>query len=66
MDTRQSTIGFGVFLGDSLVSQKSKRQYVVSRSSTEAEYRAMAITTTELVWLQELVSDFGVITSAPT
>ena len=53
------SLHFVFFLGDSLIYWKSKKQDVVSMSSTEAEYRAMASTTHEIVWLQWLLSDIG-------
>uniref|UniRef100_A0A3Q7IU36 Reverse transcriptase Ty1/copia-type domain-containing protein n=1 Tax=Solanum lycopersicum TaxID=4081 RepID=A0A3Q7IU36_SOLLC len=48
----KSVTGFGIKIGESLVSWKSKKQSTVSRSSAEAEYKSMATTVAELVWLQ--------------
>jgi hypothetical protein len=53
-DTRRYTSGCAVFLGDNLVSWSAKRQTVVSRSSAEAEYRAVVNGVTEATWLRQL------------
>lgn len=45
----RSITGFYVFLDDSLVSWKAKKQSTVSRSLAEAKYRVMAATASELV-----------------
>lgn len=59
-DTRRSLTSYSVFLGESLVSWRSKKQSTVSSSSTEAEYRAMATTTCEVVWILQLLRDLRV------
>ena len=57
---RRSTTGYCFFLEASLISWRSKKQIVVSRSSTETEYRALIDTTYELLWLRWLLQDMGV------
>ncbi|XP_042483667.1 proteasome subunit beta type-3-like [Macadamia integrifolia] len=42
VDDRRSTFGYCTLLGGNLVTWRRKKQYVVSRSSVEAEYRTMA------------------------
>nr|KAJ0199463.1 hypothetical protein LSAT_V11C600302820 [Lactuca sativa] len=63
---RKSTTGFCVFLGKSLISWKSKKHDVVSRSSMEIEYRAMVVVTCEIIWLQWLLADMRVHISSST
>ena len=62
----RSTLGYCVFVGTNLVSWKSKKQSVVSRSSAESEYRAIAQSVYEIMWLHQLLVEVGIKNSVPT
>lgn len=55
-----------LFLLTTLLSLwKSKKQYTVSRSSAEAEYRYMTVTYFKLKWLLDLLCDLHVPITRP-
>jgi len=49
----KSSTGYCTFVGENLVTWRSKKQNVVSRSSAEADYRVMAHTACEMIWLKK-------------
>uniref|UniRef100_A0A3Q7EWD0 Reverse transcriptase Ty1/copia-type domain-containing protein n=1 Tax=Solanum lycopersicum TaxID=4081 RepID=A0A3Q7EWD0_SOLLC len=64
-DTRHSTSAYVIFLGKNLISWCSNKQHIVSRSSTEAEYRAIASVVAELNWITNLLQELGVKLPCP-
>ncbi|GJR96157.1 ribonuclease H-like domain-containing protein [Tanacetum coccineum] len=58
--TRKSVTGYCVFLNNFLVFKKSKKQNTLSKSSTEAEYRALALVTSEVIWILEILKDLQI------
>jgi hypothetical protein len=62
----KSVTSFCIFVDDFLISSKSKKQSIVSQSSTEVEYRALTSITKEIVWLCWLLADMKVFISHHT
>ena len=61
----RSTTAYILYLGSNIISWKSARQKSVSRSSTEAEYKALANAAAELSWVQNLLTELGIKITHP-
>ena len=62
----RSTSGFLICLGHNLISWSSKKQPTIARSSTEAEYKAIANTMSELIWITSLFRELHIPLPSPT
>ena len=62
---RRSTSGYCSYVWGNLVTWRSKKQTVVSRSSAEAEFRALALAICEGMWIQRLLRELNVTTEKP-
>jgi hypothetical protein len=47
-------------MGSNLISWNARKQDTVSRSSTEAEYKAIADATAEIMWVQTLLKELNI------
>lgn len=59
LEDRRSTSRFCIYLGGNLVGWSSKKQAVVSRSTSEVEYRSLANTAADLAWFVHLLTELG-------
>ncbi|MBW0517976.1 hypothetical protein O181_057691 [Austropuccinia psidii MF-1] len=60
---RRSHTGLMVFLDDTLIHWKSRRQSTVSSTSTEAEYKALYEGTQQILWFRKLFNDLSLVSS---
>ena len=62
---RKSTSGLLFMLSEGPILWSIKKQHTISLSSVEAKYRATVNATTQCVWLQGILQEFGVTIDSP-
>ncbi|GKB58671.1 ribonuclease H-like domain-containing protein [Tanacetum coccineum] len=58
--TQKSVIGYVVYMGMNLVSWKSKKHYVIAKSSAKSKYRAMNSATGDVLWIINFLGNLKV------
>jgi hypothetical protein len=66
LDNRSSTSAYLIMLGSNLLFWSSRKQRAIARSSTEAEYRALATAASESMWILSLFTEIKFSSSAST
>ena len=61
VDDRKSTTEGCFYLGNNLVSLYSKKQNSISLSTAEAEYIAIGSCCTQLLWMKQMLADYGIV-----
>ena len=56
---RKSTGAYIIYFESNPISWSCKKQPIIVKSFVEAEYRTIASTTTEILWLQELLKELN-------
>ncbi|XP_075499187.1 uncharacterized protein LOC142537565 [Primulina tabacum] len=59
LDDRKSTSGGCFYLGNNLISWHSRKQNCVSLSTAELEYVAVGNACTQLLWMNQMIEDYG-------
>ncbi|XP_022863909.1 uncharacterized protein LOC111383947 [Olea europaea var. sylvestris] len=59
-DDRKSTSGGCFYMGSNLVAWSSKKQNSISLSTADAEYIAAGSCCTQLLWMKQMLSDYGI------
>ena len=66
VDDRKSTSGGCFYLGNNLVSWFSRKQNYVSLSTTESEYVAAGNCCGQLLWMKQMLDDYGLLSDTLT
>src|SRR5277367_3912864 len=61
---RHSISGFAFFLGCGAISWSSKKQPIITLSSTESEYVALTHAAKDIIWIQKLLLEFSPVISS--
>ncbi|XP_051134932.1 secreted RxLR effector protein 161-like [Andrographis paniculata] len=60
-DDRKSTTGGCFYIGDNIVSWSSKKQNSIALSTAEAEYIAAGSCCAQLLWIRQMLHDYGIV-----